>query len=241
MISMYFGSPGAGKTSLAARIVYKETMCRKPKYERVYSNFECVGAYAIDSDDLSTFAPLPHSLVLLDESGIDFNNRKYKELKQQIIEFLKLHRHYEIDIIFLSQSWEDVDITIRRLCNRLLYIRKIGPFTLCRKIRKYVMIDKESHQIVDGYDFYGLFSFISHIFFPYFFESTFFVFLRSPYYFMFDSYTKKSRPAIPRGKYFDGMELPKHLYHYGIKLATLRVLSGAKRLLKLKGRVNHDI
>ena len=241
MISMYFGSPGSGKTSLAARIVYKETTRKKKRYDRVYTNFECVGAYAIDSNDLSTFAPVPHSLVILDESGIDFNNRKYKEMKQAVIEFLKLHRHYEIDIVFLSQSWEDIDITIRRLANNLIYIKKIGPFTMCRKIRKFVMIDKDTHQIVDGYRFYSLFDFVMHIFFPYLYQSPLFVFLRSPYYFMFDSYTKKSRPVIPRGKYFDGRELPKHLYHYGIKLATLRVLSGAKRLLKLKERVNHDI
>ena len=82
MISLYFGSPGAGKTSLAARIVYKETTRKKKRYDRVYTNFECVGAYAIDSNDLSTFAPVPHSLVILDESGIDFNNRKYKYMKQ---------------------------------------------------------------------------------------------------------------------------------------------------------------
>lgn len=237
MISLYFGSPGAGKTSLAARIVYKETTRKKKRYERIYTNFECVGAYAIDSKDFSTFTPIPHSLVIIDEAGIDFNNRKFKDLKQQIIEFFKLHRHYEVDIVFLSQSWEDCDITIRRLANALIYIRKLGPFTICRRVRKFVFVDKDTHQITEGYEFYGIFDLLKFIIYPYLFQSPFFVFLRSPYYFMFDSYSKIFRPAVPRGKYFEDRELPQHLYRYRISTAYLRLKSKINRIIENRKRV----
>lgn len=236
MISLYFGSPGAGKTSLAARIVYKETMRKKRKYDRVYTNFQCLGSYVINSEDFSSFAPAPHSLVIIDEAGIDFNNRRYKDLKQSIIEFLKLHRHYEVDIVFLSQSWEDCDVTIRRLANNLIYIRKIGPFTLCRYVRKYVFIEKEKHQITDGYSFLGFFDFLMFVLFPYLNRSPFFVFLRSPYYFMFDSYSKIDRPVVSKGKYFEGRELPKHLYRFGVSSAILRMKTKLISKLILKKR-----
>lgn len=233
MISLYFGSPGAGKTTLGSRIVYKELRKKKPKYDRVYTNFECVGSYQIDSQDFAVFMPPPNSLIIIDEAGIDFNNRKYKDLKQSIIEFLKLHRHYCCDIIFLSQSWEDCDITIRRLADKLIYIKKIGPFTLCRRVRKFVMIDKETHQITEGYAFWGIFEWISFILNPIVFDCPIFIFLRSPYYFMFDSYSKIERPIIPRGKYTE-QELTKHIYRYGIATAILRLQHILNRKLKIK-------
>lgn len=233
MISLYFGSPGAGKTTLAARIVYKELRKKKPKYNRVYTNFECVGSYEVKSEDFAVFKPYPHSLVIIDEAGIDFNNRKYNDLKQSIIEFLKLHRHYQCDIIFLSQSWEDCDITIRRLAEKLIYIKKIGPFTLCRRVRKFVRIDKEKEDVVYGYAFWGMLEWISFILNPIIFDCPISIFLRSPYYFMFDSYSIIERPIIPRGKYKE-QELTKHIYSYGISTAYLRLKHSLNSKLKIK-------
>ena len=132
--------------------------------------------------------------------------------------------------------FKDCDITIRRLADRLIYIRKVGPFTLCRRIRKFVFVEKEKHQITDGYKFWGLFDYIMHLFFPFFFESPMYMFLRSPYYFMFDSYAKMERPYIPRGMYSD-KALPKHLYRYNISTAALRLKCNLTlKLLNRKGK-----
>lgn len=92
-----------------------------------------------------------NSYIALDEAGIEFNNRAYKTMPKHTIAWFKKHRHYGCDVDVFSQSWDDMDITIRRLANELWYMYKIGPFTLCRRVYKRLTIDKNTEQIIDGY------------------------------------------------------------------------------------------
>lgn len=55
--------------------------------------------------------------------GIQMNNRNYKNFPKDAIQFLKLHRHYDLDIWIYSQA-EDYDVTVRRLAERIYIIRK---------------------------------------------------------------------------------------------------------------------
>ena len=185
MISLYFGSPGSGKSTAAARIAYKN-YGKRP----VYSNFNCAFTRRFDVKQLG-FSHFPRgSLILVDEAGICFNNRRFKEMPKQTIEFLKLHRHYGVDIIFFSQSWEDVDITIRRLAVRLFYIRKLPFFTMVRRVNSFVFVDKKENQIKEGYRFMSLLSFL-------FFSCPVRFFFRPFYYFMFDSYEAPELQPFP--------------------------------------------
>ena len=105
-------------------------------------------------DKLGEYTPPSGSVLIIDEAGIHYNNRKYKSLSQKTIEWFKLHGHYKVDVIVLSQSWEDMDITLRRLADKLIYIRKLGAgLTILRRVQKFVQIDSETHQIIDGYRF----------------------------------------------------------------------------------------
>lgn len=218
MISLYFGSPGSGKSTLAARLVYKNYNSKKnDKYDVVYTNFACKGASRFDSSDFAIFRPLENSLVIIDEAGIDFNNRKFKDLKQSMIEFFKLHRHYAIDIIFLSQSWEDVDITIRRLADELIYIKKIGPFTRLREVRKFVTCDKDTRQIVEGYEFLPIW-YLLFLFPPFRFKSPVKFFFRPPYYHMFDSYSCPPRPVRKLQEWSSDYVIPHHSFFNWLSL-----------------------
>ena len=149
MISIYFGSPGAGKTTLACRAVKKA----RRRYAYTFTDFGCNIADFDDVDltGLGQWTFPPNSLLVVDEAGITFNSRKYKSLPQYTIGWLKLCRHYSVDCIMMSQSWEDMDVSIRRLADRLYYIRKLGPFTLIRRVYKRVTINEETEQIIDGY------------------------------------------------------------------------------------------
>lgn len=182
MINMYFGSPGCGKTTTAVRNIIKNR--DKGSYRRYYTNFDCEVATNISLENLGDWTLPSHSHLTIDESGIEYNNRKYKSLPQKTIEWFKLHRHYRVDVDLYSQSWEDTDITFRRLCDNYWNVRKLGPFTLVRRVRRFVDVDDETKQIKDGYEMCHL---IDNLL-PWRRNSFFFV-PRWRYYRYFDSYS----------------------------------------------------
>lgn len=154
MLRVFFGSPGAGKTTVAIKMIYKEQK-RKffKRYDHFFLNFphSIPDARVCDMKGIGTWTFPQNSYIMVDEAGIEYNNRKFKSLPQETIEWYKLHRHYKCDIDVFSQSWDDMDITLRRLATELWYICKIGPFTISRRVFKRVMVDKTTHQIIDGY------------------------------------------------------------------------------------------
>lgn len=201
MIAVYFGSPGAGKTTLACR----EILRAKKHYRATFANFGCKCADYDDVDlkDLGKWTFPAGSYVAIDEAGIEYNNRKFKSLSQETIKWFKLHRHYGCDISIWSQSWDDMDVTLRRLADRLYYIKRMGPFTMMRRVYKRVKVDKETEQIIDGYKmvhmlflllkpvYYASFlllglGFLIRLIFPQFDEIR--LVLRAPYYKYFDTH-----------------------------------------------------
>lgn len=208
MIKIYFGSPGAGKTTLACREIKKN----RKRYDYIFANFGCKIADFDDVDltGLGKWTFPRNSLIEVDEAGITYNNRKFKTLSQETIQWYKLHRHYGCDVSVWSQSWEDMDITLRRLADRLYYIRKFGPFTLQRRVFKRVTVDEKTQQIIDGYKMvspiylflkplyyvsflvFGL-GFLIRALFPRFEEIH--LIWRRPYYKYFDTHAAKELPV----------------------------------------------
>jgi len=149
VITTYFGSPGCGKTTLAV----KKAIKNQKIYEHCFLNFEhkVENAYICNMDRLGEWTFPDVSYIAIDEAGIEYNSRAYKALPKTAIAWFKKHRHYKCDIDVFSQSWEDMDVTIRRLSDQLWYLYRIGPFTLARRVYKRVTVDKNTEQIIDGY------------------------------------------------------------------------------------------
>ncbi len=180
MITVYFGSPGAGKTTCAVALLKKQ----RRYYDFTFANFDVSDKVArtVQLAGLGAWTFPQHSYIAIDEAGIEYNNRKFKSLPQQTIEWFKLHRHYKCDISVWSQSWEDMDITLRRLATDLWYVKKLGPFTLLRRVYKRVAVDPQTHQIIDGYRFTHVLTMLIP------FWGTWKLVFRPRYYRYFDSY-----------------------------------------------------
>lgn len=151
-IKIFFGVPGAGKTTHAASIVYKNLKKGIP----TFSNVDIKGAILFSAaDDLGKYQ-IENADMILDEAGIEFNSRGHKDFSKAHIAWFKLHRHYGIRNIYVySQSYVDMDVTIRRLASELYVVRKsLIPFVVATiPIMVKIGIDEESHQIIDQYYF----------------------------------------------------------------------------------------
>lgn len=146
-IELYFGVPGAGKTTWAAYLASKAIKKKRP----VFSNVFIKGCYMYDKEDLGVNL-IENALVIVDEAGLEFDNRKMS-MKDSEIYFFKYHRHYQNDIVFFSQGL-DVDIKIRKLAQKLYLL---GPsllpgFILRKTIDRRVGID-DNGQIIDKFSF----------------------------------------------------------------------------------------
>lgn len=151
---IYFGVPGSGKTTFAAYLAKK----RIKKKGRVLSNVSIKGTYEVERNDIGHYM-IQDCLLLIDEAGIDYNNRNFSDKKEKMskeeIYFYKYHRHYNVDIAIFSQGYDDMDKKLRTLATRYYIVkRSIFPGFITRKlINKRLGIDKNTKQIIDEYAF----------------------------------------------------------------------------------------
>lgn len=153
-VIVYFGVPGSGKTTLAAKIAYKNAK----RGIKTYSNVPIMGTLLISSADIGK-VDISDGDMILDEAAIDFNNRSYKTMPKSTIEWFKLHRHYGIGTVHVfSQSYDDMDITLRRLQTVMFRLTRtlIPGVFMTRRIGVSIDIDKDTHQVIERYRWSGL-------------------------------------------------------------------------------------
>lgn len=155
-----FGKKGSGKSTLLVKYMYQYTQ----KGFTCYTNMkECQfpNVRIIDINDVGDFIPEPYSVLCLDEVGIDYDSRKFKQFKDSVRDFYKLQRHYKVVCILASQSW-DVDKKIRDLCDLFYLCIQIGPLGIGKQIRRKTVLTESTSEaesrISDNLKFTSLFS-----------------------------------------------------------------------------------
>ena len=140
---MVFGKKGSGKSSYLAKLALKYS---KKKYI-IYTNMDDLnipGCRYIDAKNLGKFVPEPHSVILLDEVGMLFDNRNYKEFKPETRDFFKLQRHYKCIVYLASQSF-DIDKKLRDLTDEMFLVSNLfGFLSLIRPITKKITLTEAS-------------------------------------------------------------------------------------------------
>lgn len=151
ILSIYFGVPGAGKTTFAAWLAKKDLK----RNGKVWSNVPITGTYKLEpKTDIGTYM-ICDGRVIIDEAGIEYNNRDFKEFSRKQLYFYKYHRHYELAVDVFSQGFDDMDKKIRTLAQRLYVVKKsLIPYFVYRvRIAKKVGINEVSKDIIDEYTF----------------------------------------------------------------------------------------
>lgn len=136
------GKKGSGKSTLLVKLMKR--YLKRGYY--VYTNMvECVlpGVIYIKTEDLGYYRPMENSFVALDEVGLLYDGRKFKQFRDEWRDFYKFQRKYQCVIAMASQTW-DVDKKVRDLTDKFYLCRKIGPFSLARRInRRFKVIEAE--------------------------------------------------------------------------------------------------
>ena len=128
MISLYFGLPGCGKTTLLSSMAVKYIS----RGYTVYGNIDLAvkGYIRIDNECVGRY-DLHNCIILIDEGTLFADSRDFKNRSADMVQkitFFLLHRHYKTDIIIFTQQWDGLDKRIRVITDRVYYVYK-GSFT----------------------------------------------------------------------------------------------------------------
>lgn len=148
-----FAKKGQGKSTLLTKMALHHLR----RGWEVYSTEPIPGCHLIAPEDIGYFEFPPHSLIVIDEIGMIWDNRNFKNFKPEVRDWFKLQRHRKCKVICASQSF-DVDKKIRDLADDMFLLqKKFRVFSYGKRILKILDIteatgDSES-RIVDNLKF----------------------------------------------------------------------------------------
>lgn len=199
-VSLYFGLPGAGKSTIMASLLLRAV--RSKRYQNVYCNVHNTvpGVMYVDNDQIGRYN-IHDGLLCIDEATLFADNRAYKSFDKEKVQYFLYHRHYNIDIVLFTQQWDGVDRKIRVITDRVYYVYK-GIFTGRWFSRAYrvpygiIIPDKRNEteklgEIIQGYCKPGI---LGRIFGLWVF--------RPRYYKYFDSWERPPLPELPASNDF---------------------------------------
>lgn len=150
---MVFGKKGSGKSTFMTKTAVQQM--RKGKV--VYSTVAIPGVRLFSVDDIGRCNFPPGSIVLVDEVGMIWDNRQYKNFRTDVRDWFKLQRHNKVTVYLFSQTF-DVDVKLRNLTDAMYLITcHFSVFSVARKIKRGIVIvnpDGQSEaRIADSLEF----------------------------------------------------------------------------------------
>lgn len=142
---LVFGKKGSGKSTYLVKIAYQHLK----RGWLVYTNMDELmmpGVRHFDIQHLGDFVPPAHSLLLLDEVGMIWDNRDYKVFKPCVRDFFKLQRHYHVKVYMASQTF-DVDKKLRDLTDGMFLHQNFARvFTVGKRITRKVVLTESTSE-----------------------------------------------------------------------------------------------
>lgn len=238
MLSLYFGLPGTGKTTILAK--HAKEYLDKGTYKHVYCNIplQISGVIPIENGDIGKY-DISDGVILIDEGTLFADSRDFKSFGPDKVYYFLMHRHFHVDIEIFVQQWDAIDRKIRCITDHVYYVLKSG--LLKKWVTKYYKIpydiiipdgksdSQKLGEIIQGYCKPPL---LVRLFCPRVW--------RPKYYKYFDSWSHKELPPLPdRCKPFPDHSEPRNFNNVRLTLAeiglclrwTLRHLS-PRRLIR---------
>lgn len=137
---MIFGKKGAGKTTYLCKLAQQHIK----KGWKVYSTVTIPGTYKIDGEDVGLLQFPRNSVILMDEVGMLYDNREFKNFKTSTRDYFKLQRHYGHKVYLFSQTW-DIDVKLRNLTDQMyLLVNFFGWLSVGKQIKRRIVVVKPS-------------------------------------------------------------------------------------------------
>lgn len=161
-LTFIFGKKGAGKSCYMVREMLKLQKAGWTIYTDM-PDIKIPGVRIIKSSSLSSFRPVEHSALFLDEVGISMDNREFKSFPPGLRDFFKYLRKMKCRCYMNSQAY-DVDKKVRdTVDSMILQTSLFGVFSLSRPILRSITLTEATgladSRIADSLRFGHLFSF----------------------------------------------------------------------------------
>lgn len=139
---MVFGKKGSGKSTLLTKLALQYQRHNIP----VYSTEKIQGCYLIDYQDIGYVEFPPNSVILIDEVGMIWDNRNFKNFDTKVRDWFKLQRHRKVTVYLFSQTF-DVDKKIRDLTDEMYLVeKKFRVFSYAKRISKRIVLNKSTSE-----------------------------------------------------------------------------------------------
>lgn len=143
------GPKGTGKST----DLVKRRVKAIRKGQKVYCTEPIPGTYQINpTSDIGKYEFDEDSLVLIDEVGMVWDSRKYKDFPSYVNDWFRLQRHRKITVVMYSQDW-DVDKRIRTQCDEMYLLEKrFRVFSIGKGIYKQITINESTAEASSNVD-----------------------------------------------------------------------------------------
>jgi len=167
-VFMFVGDVGQGKT--LSMVNHIKELQREDERIRVYTNFHYEGQHGAIDHWRDMLEVPSYSIIAIDEVQNTFDQRSWNSFPPQIVQLLTQNRKWGTDnnggeqrppgvrILFSTQDYENTDVMIRRLCNKVVQCSAFFAgrliFNTEYKRREFEKVE-EKREIIDRSFFVG--------------------------------------------------------------------------------------
>lgn len=140
-LTMIFGKKGCGKTTMLTKLAYQHN---KNGWIVFCTEKDIANTHYIPYDYIGKYWFPERSCLLVDEVGMIWDNRDFKNFQHNVRDWFKYQRHNKVKVYLFSQSF-DIDKKLRDLTDQMyLLVNRFRVFTYGKKISKVFVINNST-------------------------------------------------------------------------------------------------